>query len=528
VTQGRSILLFGIWLTVAGAGPPVSMASAPADTTAQVTAALTVADPIAREIVQLQDSAFLTQMVSAVMPPDGLLAIGLGGRLGSTVYADGDNLAEVDFQDFLLFIEWNALPWLHLAAELPSRHFSGGPSGFESGFGLRDFVGRLNVGLPGGNWWHWSLFAGANVLTGSSSEGLTESSVSPSTGLAVAFQFWEHARVPELRVHLNAGYRWNRNEQDGYGVGLGQGLQPWFPRYQDSASAGGSSSNNDYLLMAAAIEFRRGTTSLWIEYTTHAMRWDQSVADRENPRILTAALRWGVMTGWALHAAYEVGLHRDDPATAFWPAYPDLVYNLGVSKQFGIGGRDRDADGIADRRDACPEYPEDYDGFEDEDGCPEYDNDHDGVLDAVDLSPFEAEDHDGWFDDDGVPDPDNDGDGILDGDDLCPDVAEDFDGHADGDGCPDELRDRDGDGIDDTDDLCPDHPEDRDGFEDDDGCPDPDNDLDGIDDRDDACPDEPEDYDGDADGDGCPDDAAPDRPASERPEPKRPSSDQRR
>ena len=43
MTQGRSILLFGIWLTMVGAGPCVSMASAPADTTAQDTAALTVA-----------------------------------------------------------------------------------------------------------------------------------------------------------------------------------------------------------------------------------------------------------------------------------------------------------------------------------------------------------------------------------------------------------------------------------------------------------------------------------------------------
>ena len=53
MTQGRSILLFGIWLTVAGAGPSVCLASAPADTTAQVTTILTGADPVAREVAQL-------------------------------------------------------------------------------------------------------------------------------------------------------------------------------------------------------------------------------------------------------------------------------------------------------------------------------------------------------------------------------------------------------------------------------------------------------------------------------------------
>jgi len=45
--------------------------------------------------------------------------------------------------------------------------------------------------------------------------------------------------------------------------------------------------------------------------------------------------------------------------------------------------RDRDGDGILDRDDACPDDPEDKDGFEDLDGCPDLDNDKDGVLDVV-------------------------------------------------------------------------------------------------------------------------------------------------
>ena len=50
---------------------------------------------------------------------------------------------------------------------------------------------------------------------------------------------------------------------------------------------------------------------------------------------------------------------------------------------------DRDGDGIPDVRDQCPDEPEDVDGFQDDDGCPELDNDQDGVLDASDKCPNE-------------------------------------------------------------------------------------------------------------------------------------------
>ncbi len=114
---------------------------------------------------------------------------------------------------------------------------------------------------------------------------------------------------------------------------------------------------------------------------------------------------------------------------------------------------DMDRDGIADRLDACPRDPEDFDGFEDTDGCPDEDNDQDGILDSADACPDSPEDRDGFQDDDGCPDPDNDGDGIPDAADGCPNAAEDLDGFRDQDGCPD--LDNDGDGVADTDDTCP-------------------------------------------------------------------------
>ena len=183
---------------------------------------------------------------------------------------------------------------------------------------------------------------------------------------------------------------------------------------------------------------------------------------------------------------------------------PDLRAFLAFVFEPSIG--DRDGDGIKDDVDRCPTLAEDFDGFEDGDGCPEPDNDGDGILDRDDKCPNEPEDKDGVADEDGCPEAealDRDGDGIPDARDQCPDEPEDRDGFEDEDGCPDPDNDRDG--ILDLDDLCPNEAEDKDGFEDEDGCPDPDNDKDRILDKDDQCPNEPETYNGNQDEDGCPD-----------------------
>lgn len=185
-------------------------------------------------------------------------------------------------------------------------------------------------------------------------------------------------------------------------------------------------------------------------------------------------------------------------------ANPDVRAFIGIVFEPNIG--DRDGDGIKDDVDKCPDDPEDFDQFEDEDGCPEPDNDRDGILDVDDKCPNIPEDKDGFQDEDGCPEGnknDRDGDGILDDVDKCPDDPEDFDQFEDTDGCPD--PDNDQDGILDVDDLCPNDPEDKDGFEDEDGCPDLDNDKDRILDTDDKCPNEPETYNGFEDEDGCPD-----------------------
>jgi outer membrane protein OmpA-like peptidoglycan-associated protein len=142
------------------------------------------------------------------------------------------------------------------------------------------------------------------------------------------------------------------------------------------------------------------------------------------------------------------------------------IPGVGATKSVG----DKDKDGIPDDRDRCPDKPEDKDGFQDDDGCPDLDRDKDGVPDDRDKCPDEPEDRDDFQDDDGCPDPDNDGDGILDKADKCPNEAEDKDGFQDDDGCPD--PDNDGDKIADARDKCPMAPETYNGYEDSDGCPD--------------------------------------------------------
>lgn len=115
---------------------------------------------------------------------------------------------------------------------------------------------------------------------------------------------------------------------------------------------------------------------------------------------------------------------------------------------------DRDGDGIKDDIDKCPDVPENYNGYLDDDGCPDDpDSDGDGIPDSKDSCPNLPEDKDSYLDDDGCPDPDNDADGILDKNDKCPTEPEDPDGYEDGDGCPE--PDNDKDTVLDVDDMCP-------------------------------------------------------------------------
>jgi len=447
----------------------------------------------------------LGRTFSAVPQPDGLITFGVGARTLTTVYHIGSQLERISGKDLLLQTEWDLFPWLAVSAEVPWHSWTGGRRWLDdSGSGLGDGTWQAVSGRSlVGEWLYGAVGFGGNLPLGDKEQGLGEGIFSPRAGGALTLRAWTRSLLPEMRLHLNYGHTWNQAEDTGYGTGE-NGLQPWPPRYPPASESGGH-KGNDQTHWGVALEFRNAATSLWIEYARDRFIDNPHVSDKEQLDTVAAGLRWGLEEGWALHGKYLVSLAQDDMATDWFPSFPEWSMTVAVSRQFSIGGRDRDNDGIPDRKDRCPALAEDKDGFQDEDGCPDYDNDGDGIPDAVDKAPLEPEDRDGFEDEDGVPDYDNDGDGIPDRDDLCPDEPENFNGYLDQDGCPDEFLDADGDGVEDGDDLCPGQAEDLDGFEDGDGCPDLDNDMDGIPDTEDQCPDQPENYNGVDVEDGCPD-----------------------
>lgn len=254
-----------------------------------------------------------------------------------------------------------------------------------------------------------------------------------------------------------------------------------------------SSDLPDIFTLATGFDARTSrNTKLFMEYDAE---YELNLTHRDLfPQRIGGGLRHNFGEIYYLTYGGYGGLNQESPK---WQAF------VGFSMTKLVVSLDADKDGITDKLDKCPKEPEDFDGFEDKDGCPEDDNDKDGIKDIADKCPNISEDLDGFEDQDGCPEDDNDKDGIKDADDKCPNEPEDMDGYEDLDGCP-EL-DNDDDGIPDLTDKCPNEPEDLDGFEDQDGCPEFDNDQDGIKDTLDKCPNQAETLNGFEDEDGCPD-----------------------
>ena len=96
------------------------------------------------------------------------------------------------------------------------------------------------------------------------------------------------------------------------------------------------------------------------------------------------------------------------PSVGIIPGYGIPTVRAFVGVKYTPTHNDRDGDGIPDDEDQCPDNPEDRDGFEDADGCPETTEERD-----------------------------TDGDGIFDNEDMCPNAKETINGIQDEDGCPD-------------------------------------------------------------------------------------------
>lgn len=96
------------------------------------------------------------------------------------------------------------------------------------------------------------------------------------------------------------------------------------------------------------------------------------------------------------------------PGAGVVPGYGIPTFRMFAGVRYHPTSNDRDGDGIPDDEDECPDTPEDRDGFEDLDGCPEdtevRDDDQDGIPNIDDECPNEKETINGEKDEDGCPD----------------------------------------------------------------------------------------------------------------------------
>ena len=267
-------------------------------------------------------------------------------------------------------------------------------------------------------------------------------------------------------------------EDDRPDINTKLGVRPLFPQFSTYVYSAGLAASYSYSIDDVLFPFiQAGASHIWFSPRDNK---GNITDDNRHERYKKTVFEFDFTTGFRFLVSdyfslnLSIGAHL--PSTDFLENIAagnnnDIYFTGMVGISFSpFVEIDSDGDGILDENDACPNQPEDFDGFEDTDGCPDLDNDGDGIPDVQDQCPDIAEDFDNFLDSDGCPEVDNDLDGIPDIDDKCPDQPEDFDGYLDDDGCPD--LDNDGDGIPDTKDICPNQPENYNGFEDNDGCPD--------------------------------------------------------
>ena len=212
-----------------------------------------------------------------------------------------------------------------------------------------------------------------------------------------------------------------------------------------------------------AFQFKNNDTKVHdISSITLTPRWDHKWFGVFIP------VQYSFLNGFRTGAAVRlgplvVGTSNISPLISKKEVYGGDVYAmLKVPIPYGHK-KDKDKDGISNKKDLCKDIPGTWEFM----GCPDKDGDH--IQDKDDKCPDVA----GSKELQGCPD--RDGDLIADGDDKCPDDK----GLVEFNGCPD----RDGDKIIDKDDECPDDA----GLAEFLGCPD--RDSDGTPDKYDVCPD---------------------------------------
>lgn len=158
-------------------------------------------------------------------------------------------------------------------------------------------------------------------------------------------------------------------------------------------------SSSDELTYAAAVGYRfgghSGGTELGVELSGGVNLSEPG--DEEVALEALGFLRQALSPEWQLKGGAGAGVLA---------GYGVPTWRVFLGVTFSPTSHDRDYDGVPDSADQCPDFAEDRDGVQDEDGCPEEDtdSDQDGVSDDDDDCPTEKETINGIDDDDGCPD----------------------------------------------------------------------------------------------------------------------------
>ena len=110
-----------------------------------------------------------------------------------------------------------------------------------------------------------------------------------------------------------------------------------------------------------------------------------SVGGADFPAELLGGVDYKIGNGnWDLYGGASFGV-TDGIGDPRFRIIGGVRYRQGAPARQGF--EDSDGDGVLDKDDRCPNEAEDPEGFQDEDGCPDYDNDQDGIPDADDACP---------------------------------------------------------------------------------------------------------------------------------------------
>jgi outer membrane protein OmpA-like peptidoglycan-associated protein len=187
-------------------------------------------------------------------------------------------------------------------------------------------------------------------------------------GVAVHPELLFAFHTGKLGLGFDAGYRWRSQHPAGLPWGDEVTLAPW---------------------LSVAL-----TRALTVRVEAYAAKVvDADVDGADFPFELLAGIDYAI-GNWDLYAGASRGI-TDGIGNPSIRLIGGVRYRHDSPRHDGF--EDTDRDGIADKDDGCRNEPEDEDGFEDGDGCPDPDNDEDGIPDAQDECPELSGDraHDG-------------------------------------------------------------------------------------------------------------------------------------